>query len=50
MGEAGARPPLRFGPIKTVAPQAMLTVPRARELRVAERTAVANQSRGLVRE
>jgi transposase len=48
--EAGSRPQLRFVPIKTVEPQAVLTVHRARELLVAERTAVANQIRGLLLE
>ena len=48
--EAVSRPHLRFVPIKTVEQQAVLTVHRARELLVAERTAVANQIRGLLLE
>jgi transposase len=50
IGEAGSRPQMRFVPIKTVEQQAVLTVPRARELLVTERTAVANQIRGLLLE
>jgi transposase len=41
---------MRFVPIKTVEQQAVLTVQRARELVVRERTAVANQVRGLLLE
>jgi transposase len=41
---------MRFVPIKTVEQQAVLTVHRARELLVTERTAVANQIRGLLLE
>jgi transposase len=48
--EAVSRPHLRFVPIKTVEQPAVLTVHRARELLVAERTAVANQIRGLLLE
>lgn len=48
--EAVSRPQMRFVPIKTVAQQAVLTVHRARELLVSERTAVANQIRGLLME
>jgi transposase len=48
--EAVSRPQLRFVPIKTVEQQAGLTVQRARELLVSERTAVANQIRGLLLE
>lgn len=48
--EAVSRPQMRCGPIKTVEQQAVLTVHRARELLVAERTAVANQIRGLLLE
>src|SRR5262245_42529872 len=48
--EAGSRPQMRFVPIKTVEQQAVLTVHRARELLVSERTAVANQIRGLLLE
>jgi transposase len=44
--EAGSRPPRRVVPLKTVEPHAVLTVPRARELLVSERTAVAHQRRG----
>lgn len=47
IGEAVSRPHMRFGPIKTVEQQAVLTVHRARELLVSERTAVAKQIRGL---
>lgn len=48
--EAVSRPQMRFVPIKTVEQQAVLTVHRARELLVSERTAVANQIRGLLME
>jgi transposase len=48
--EAGARPQMRFVPIKTVEQQAVLTVHRAREVLVTERTAVANLIRGLLLE
>lgn len=48
--EAVGRPHMRFVPIKTVAQQAVLTVHRARHLLIAERTAVVNQSRGLLAE
>lgn len=41
---------MQFVPIKTVEQQAVLTVHRARELLVSERTAVANQIRGLLME
>lgn len=50
IGEAVSRPQMRCVPIKTVEQQAVLTVHRARELLVSERTAVANQIRGLLRE
>ncbi len=50
VGEAVARPQMRFVPIKTVEQQAVLTVHRARELLVTERTAGAKQIRGLVLE
>src|SRR5215471_15904917 len=50
MCEAVSRPQMRFVPIKTVEQQAVLTVHRARELLVSERTAVANQIRGLLLE
>ena len=47
---AVSRPQRRFVPSKTVAQQAGLTVPRARELLVTERTAGAKQIRGLLME
>jgi len=50
IGEAVARPQRRFVPSKTVEQQAVVTVPRARELLVSERTAVAHQIRGLLME
>jgi transposase len=46
--EAVSRPQLRFVPSQTGEQPAVLTVPRARELLVSERTAVANQLRGLL--
>lgn len=48
--EAVSRPRTRFVPVKSEAQQAVLTVPRGRELLVTERTALANQMRGVVRE
>jgi len=48
--EAGSRPRTRFVPVKSAAQQAILTVHRARELLVTERTALANQIRGLLLE
>lgn len=48
--EAVGRPSMRFVPVKTAASQAVLTVHRARTLRVAERTALVNQARGLLAE
>src|SRR5689334_52086 len=48
--EAVSRPQMRFVPIKTIEQQAVLTVHRARELLVRERTALANQIRGLLLE
>jgi len=48
--EAVSRPQRRLVPSKPVEQQAVLTVPRARELLVSARTAVANQIRGLVME
>src|SRR5262249_13089194 len=48
--EAVSRPQMRFVPIKMVEQQAVLTVHCARELLVTERTAVANQIRGLLME
>ena len=48
--EAVGRPHMRFVPVKTLAQQAVLTVHRARQLVVAERTALINQTRGLLAE
>jgi transposase len=48
--EAVSRPRTRFVPVKSEAQQAVLTVHRARELLVTERTALANQIRGVVLE
>lgn len=48
--EAVSRPHMRFVPVKDVGQQAVLTVHRARQLLVAERTALVNQSRGLLAE
>jgi len=48
--EPVSRPQMRFVPIKTVEQQAVLTVHRARELLVTERTALANQIRGFLLE
>jgi transposase len=48
--EAVSRPQRRLVPLKTVEPQAGLTVHRARGLLVSERTAVVNQIRGLLLE
>ena len=48
--EAVGRPHMRFVPIKDVAQQAVLTVHRARQLLIAERTALVNQTRGLLAE
>lgn len=48
--EAVGRPHMRFVPVKDVEQQAVLTVHRARQLLVAERTAVVNQTRGLLAE
>jgi len=48
--EAVSRPRTRFVPVKSEAQQAVLTVHRARELLVTERTALANQIRGLLLE
>lgn len=44
--EAVGRPHMRFVPVKDVEQQAVLTVHGARQLLIAERTAVVNQSRG----
>jgi transposase len=48
--EAVARPSMRFVPVKTVEQQAVLTVHRARQLLVGERTALVNHVRGLLAE
>jgi transposase len=48
--EAVSRPAMRFVPVKSEEAQAILTVHRARTLQVAERTALANQIRGLLGE
>lgn len=48
--EAVSRPRTRCVPVKSEAQQAVLTVHRARELLVTERTALANQIRGLLME
>lgn len=48
--EAVSRPRTRFVPVKSEAQQAVLTVHRARELLVTDRTALANQIRGLLME
>lgn len=48
--EAVGRPHMRFVPVKDVVQQAILTVHRARQLLVAERTALVNQTRGLLAE
>jgi transposase len=48
--EAVSRPSMRFVPVKSEEAQAILTVHRARTLQVAERTALANQIRGLLGE
>lgn len=44
------RPPRRFVPIKTLTQQAGLTGHRARQLLVAERPALVNQTRGWLAE
>lgn len=48
--EAVARPTMRFVPVKSIEQQAVLTVHRARQLVVGERTALVNQVRGLLSE
>jgi transposase len=48
--EAVSRPNMRFVPVKSVAQQAILMAHRARELLVGDRTALANQIRGLLTE
>lgn len=50
IGEAVARPTMRFVPVKTVEQQAMLALHRARQRFVKARTAQANQIRGLLGE
>jgi len=45
--EAVGRPQMRFVPVKDVEQQAVLTVHRARQLLIAERTALVTHSRGL---
>lgn len=48
--EAVGRPQRRFVPVKEVGQQAVLTVHRARQLLIAEWTALVNHSRGLLAE
>ena len=48
--EAVGRPTMRFVPIKTAEQQAVLTLHRARELLIGERTALGNHLRGLLAE
>src|SRR6266498_2962600 len=48
--EAVGRPHMRFVPVKSLEQQAVLTIHRVRSLRVAERTALVNQIRGLLME
>lgn len=50
IAEAVVRPQMRFAAIKTVAQQDVQALHRLRERRVAERTALCNQVRGLVGE
>ena len=50
IGDAVTRPPMRFGPIKRVAPHDLQALPRIRERRIKARTALVNESRGLLRE
>lgn len=50
IGEAVVRPDMRFVAIKTVEQQDVQAVHRLREARVAERTALCNQIRGLLTE
>lgn len=50
IGEAVGRPHMRFVPVKDGGQQAVLTVHRARQLLVGERTALVNQTRGLLAE
>lgn len=48
--EAAGRPNMRFVPIKDVEQQAVLTLHRARQLALGERTTLVNQLRGLLAE
>jgi transposase len=48
--EAGARPPMRFVPLKTVESQDIHALPRRRSRLSKERTALGNQGRGLLAE
>jgi transposase len=48
--EAVGRPHMRVVPVKAVEQQVVLTVHRARQLLVAERTALVNQTRGVLAE
>lgn len=48
--EAAGRPDMRFVPVKSPEQQAVLVVHRARELLKGERTALVNQTRGLLGE
>jgi transposase len=50
INEAVTRPTMRFVPIKTIEQQDILLLHRARELAVKQRTAQANQIRGLLAE
>ena len=48
--EAVSRPTMRFVPVKNVEQQAMLSLHRAREGFIGDRTATANRIRGLMAE
>jgi transposase len=50
IAEASTRPKMKFVPIKTIEQQDILLVHRARQLAVKQRTAQANQIRGLLAE
>jgi len=50
IAEACTRPSMRFVPIKTTSQQDVLTIHRARELAIKNRTAQANQIRGFLSE
>lgn len=50
IAEAVGRPSMRFVPVKDTQQQAVMTLHRARALLVGERTALANQLRGLLAE